>query len=293
MRELLATDHNPHAASVGDDINYREYKLLLSIDRFAKPTSFHKFWKITRRVAKELGIPLRKRGKPMETHAREVVFFDTPKFRLYNAGFILRRRTFYREGMPDDNHELTVKFRGPDLAAAASANVHPTPPVIGQIKFKEELLMDANPGTMRTIYSHGCELRTPSIALTQSFASIAKVFPVLERSKSKPAADLHVVNRINIEELLVNLGELDFSDKFEAKATLAIWRNRMTGAELVGEYSYQVKFPSPSAFQGRPRDLADTFFLELQRAAHDWLHIGTTKTAMVYRQGETPVTNNV
>jgi hypothetical protein len=293
MRELLTADHNPHAASVGDDINYREYKLLLRIDRFAKPTSFHKFWKITRRVANELGIPLRKRGKPMETHAREVVFFDTPKFRLYNAGFILRRRTFYRDGMPDDNHELTVKFRGRDLAAAASANVHPMPPAVGAIKFKEELLMGASPGSMLTIYSHGCELNTPSITLTQSFATIAKVFPVLERTGAKPTAALHIVNGVNIEELLVNLGELDFGDRFEAKATLAIWRNRMTRAELVGEYSYQVKFPSPSVFQGRSRHLADTFFLELQRAAHDWIHVGTTKTAMVYRLGDTPVTNHV
>ncbi len=85
------------AASVfhHDPLQYREYKLLMHADQFSRPQQFHKFWKITRRVAKSLGIAINKRGKPMETHLREVIFFDTPKFRLFNNGFILRRRTFY------------------------------------------------------------------------------------------------------------------------------------------------------------------------------------------------------
>src|ERR1700719_3004611 len=76
-----------NAASVfhRDVLQYGEYKLLLRADRFSQSQQFHKFWKITRRVAKELGIAIRNRGKPMETHLREVIFFDTPKFRLYNT----------------------------------------------------------------------------------------------------------------------------------------------------------------------------------------------------------------
>ena len=100
-----------------DLVQYREYKLLLRPDRFGESQQFHKFWKIARRVAKSLGIAIRKRGKPMETHLREVIFFDTPKFRLYNNGFILRRRTFYGDGLPQPEHELTLKYRSPDLFA--------------------------------------------------------------------------------------------------------------------------------------------------------------------------------
>src|SRR5579863_10361398 len=100
-----------------DLIQYREFKLMLRADRFTHSQQFHKFWKLTRRLAKSLGIAIRKRGKPMETHLREVLFFDTPKFRLYNNGFILRRRTFYRDGVPQPQHELTLKFRDPDFDA--------------------------------------------------------------------------------------------------------------------------------------------------------------------------------
>jgi hypothetical protein len=76
-------DHN--ATSIGgesivhhDPLQYREYKLLLRAERFVHSQQFHKFWKITRRVAKSIGIAIHKRGKPMETHLREVLFFARP-----------------------------------------------------------------------------------------------------------------------------------------------------------------------------------------------------------------------
>jgi hypothetical protein len=278
---------------VPDSIGYLEYKLLLRSDHFVKPAQFHKFWKITRRAAKSLGIAIRKRGKPMETHLREVLFFDTPRFRFYNNGFILRRRTFYKQGLPETNHELTLKFRHPDRATAAAVDVRPVLPFINTIKFKEEILMDREKlGSMRTIYSHSCELNTPNTILTQSFESIAQVFPVLQRTGAKAKTALSVVNGIAIEEVLVNLGEIDFGGKVTAKATLAIWRNRMTQDHLRGEYSYQIKFPGPGGLHGKPKDLSEAFFLKLQADGPEWIHLGTTKTAMVYGLGRTPITNH-
>ncbi len=169
-----------------DPIQYREYKLMLRADRFSHSQQFHKFWKITRRVAKSLGIAIRKRGKPMETHLREVIFFDTPKFRLYNHGFILRRRTFYRGGLPQPEHELTLKFRGPDFKEAAAVDVRPVVPLINVIKFKEEILLPYDEiGGMRAIYSHGCELDTPNATMTQKveddFAGLSGIAAHLAR----------------------------------------------------------------------------------------------------------------
>ena len=276
-----------------DPLQYREYKLLLRADRFTHSQQFHKFWKVTRRVAKSLGIAIRKRGKPMETHLREVLFLDTPKFRFYNNSFILRRRTFYRKGLPQTNHEISLKYRRPDLASAAAVDVRPLLPCINIIKFKEEILMDGDKvGSMRTIYSHGCELDTPNTILTRSFETIMQVFPALQRTGAKTKTLLGVVNGIAIEEVLVNFGEIDFGGKVTAKATLAIWRNRMTQEHLLGEYSYQIKFPAPGAFHGKPKELSEIFFTTLQREATDWLHWGTTKTAMVYSLGHTPVSNH-
>jgi hypothetical protein len=293
MSELSNQQHAATAVVVPDQITYREYKLLLRADHFSKPSQFHKFWKIARRVARPMGVELRKRGKPLETHIREVIFFDTPKFRLYNAGFILRRRTFYKKGLPQPEHELTLKFRSQNRAEAEALDMRPLLPCINTVKFKEEILMETGKlNSMRTIYSHGCELDTPNTILTQNFESIAQVFPALQRTGARLKAALGVVNGIAIEEVLVNLGELDFGGKVTAKATLAIWRNRTTQDHLLGEYAYQIKFPAPGGLHPKHRDLSEQYFMKLQTEAADWIHMGTTKTAMVYDLGRTPVTNH-
>ncbi|HKV54150.1 MAG TPA: hypothetical protein VJN94_05845 [Candidatus Binataceae bacterium] len=293
MSELTQTVRAAVPVLVPDPVTYREYKLLLRSDHFVAPGDYHKFWKLTRRVAKAVGIEIRKRGKPMETHLREVLFFDTPKFRLYNNGFMLRRRMFYKKGLPQPNHELTLKFRHPDHDTAALVDVRPLLPCIHTIKFKEEVLMKPGEhGSMRTVYSHACELDTPNVILTQSFESITQVFPAMLRTGAKAKTLLSVVNGVAIEEILVNFGEIDFAGKATAKATLAIWRNRMTQEHLVGEYSYQLKFSNAAGFQGKARELSDAFFLKLQEDGEHWLHMGTTKTAMVYGLGKTAVTNH-
>jgi hypothetical protein len=292
MSELLQSIKPGTPVMVADPVTYREYKLLLRSEHFSRPAQFHKFWKITRHTAKTLGVEIGKIGKPIETHLREVLFFDTPKLRLYNHGFILRRRMFYKKGLPQSNHELTLKFRHPDRQTAAAVDVRPLLPCTHTIKFKEEVLSErGKPGGVRTIYSHGCELDTPNVILTQSFESITQVFPALLQTGAKAKTLLSIVNGVAIEEILVNFGEIDFGGKVTAKATLAIWRNRMTQEHLVGEYSYQIKFSGLDDFQGKPRELSEAFFLKLQENAHEWLHLGTTKTAMVYGLGKTPVTN--
>jgi hypothetical protein len=292
MSELLQTVKPGVPVMVADPVTYREYKLLLRSEHFIKPAHFHKFWKITRQAAKAVGVEISKVGKPMETHLREVLFFDTPKYRLYNNGFILRRRMFYKKGLPQSNHELTLKFRHPERQTAAAVDVRPLLPCDHTIKFKEEVLMEhERVGSMRTIHSHGCELDTPNVILTQSFQSITQVFPALLQTGAKAKTLLSIVNGVAIEEILANVGEIDFGGKVTAKATLAIWRNRMTQEHLVGEYAYQIKFSDVDGFHGKPRELSEAFFLKLQEEAQDWLYFGTTKTAMVYGLGKTPVTN--
>jgi len=278
-RQVAAT------SAIPEPLQYREYKLLLKSDHFTKPSHFHKFWKIARRVAKKLDIVIRKRGKPMEIHVREVIFFDTPRFSLYNNGFMLRRRMFYKKGLPQSNYELTLKFRGADRATAAAVDVQPLLKSPYEVKFKEEILLprDGQPG-MRAIYAHSCDLDSPNTIITQSFETISQVFPVLLKTGAKPKTLLSIVSA-PIEEILVNMGEIDFGGKVTAKATLAIWRNRTTQAQLVGEYSYQVKFDGPDGLRGKPKDLSEAFFKDLQVEARDWIHLGSTKTALLYSLG--------
>jgi hypothetical protein len=276
-----------------DQIHYREYKLLLKPERFADEDGFHKFYKHLHHVAKGLGIHLEKSDKH-EPHLREVVFYDTPHFKLYTDGYILRKRTFFKKGHPEPNFELTIRFRHPDSKVAASVDMHPLLPCIYTIKFKEEILqVTDNVGGMRMLYANGCELDTPNVILTQRFEIISQVFPALQRvSSANPKATMGIVNDITVDETLSHIGELDFGGKAQCKASVAIWRNRSTGRDMIAEFGYQLKFQGLASLHRKPRELSEELFKTIQMECSDWVALGTTKTAMVYGLGHKAVNHH-
>lgn len=284
-RVITTSGANPE-----EQIHYREYKLLLKPERFADEDGYHKFFKHAHHVAKQLGVGFTKSDKH-EAHVREVVFYDTPHFRLYNEGFILRKRTFFKHGHPEPSFELTIRYRHPDATVAASVDMRPLLPCIHTIKFKEEMLqLKDGLGGMRTLYSHGCELDTPNVILTQRLEIISQVFPALQRARSaNPKATLGIVNDVTVDETLVHIGEVDFGGKATAKASVAVWRNRSSGRDMIGEFGYQLKFQGLPSLHRKPRELSEKFFKAVQLEASDWVALGTTKTAMVYGMGHQPV----
>ena len=170
-----------------DVVHYREYKILLKPDRFTSKHGFLEFWEAAHKTLKQLDLKVDVDHHAFDSQVREVLFYDTPEFDLYNNHFILRKRTFYDQGWPRDSHELTFKFRAPDLKAAAAVDVHPQLGGHDEIKFKEELLLDRDRlGGMRSVYSHGCVLTSPNIELERGVDDIARAFPTLKGSTSGP-----------------------------------------------------------------------------------------------------------
>ena len=130
-----------HLAS--DVIHYREYKILLQPDRFTSKNGFLDFWGAASKTLKKLGLKVDVDEHAFDSQVREVLFYDTPQFDLYNHHFILRKRTFYDQGWPRPEHELTFKYRDPELKNAAAVEVRPQLGGHDEVKFKEELLLDA------------------------------------------------------------------------------------------------------------------------------------------------------
>jgi hypothetical protein len=95
-----------------DKITYLEAKLILKPDRFTSVQSFRDFGKIVRQTAKKIGVGFI--PDPNTDLRPEITFGDTPDFRLYNNGFILRRRISYVDGFPVGDPEIVFKFRHPD-----------------------------------------------------------------------------------------------------------------------------------------------------------------------------------
>lgn len=270
-----------------DEVHYLECKLILKADRFTSVPSFHEFGKIVRHTAEDLDIGFSTAGfKDLRPRIREVVFLDTKDFSLYNHGFILRRRIAYEDGFPIGDPEVVFKFRHPDLQTAAETNVRPNVPGIYLIKFKAEWLpLKDKIGGLRTLYSHNVEfslghmhpLRNTSMAL------LAEHFPVLASLKSSGSKKIALVNHTIVEEVLQELGELDFGKGVTARSNASLWRERGEHKLLIGEFSYECKFKRKNELHERAMEHCKKFFLALQTSARDWISLGTTKTGIVYR----------
>ena len=112
-----------------DTLRYLQAKLLLKPDRLSSLDRFRELGKLTRRTAKSLNVGFREDPEVDEApRVREIIFVDTPDFRLYNNGFILRRRIAYVDGFPAGDPEIVFKFRYPDLRRAAALDVGPESP---------------------------------------------------------------------------------------------------------------------------------------------------------------------
>lgn len=276
-----------------DQIHYLEYKILLKPDHFVRPEGYEFYWRELLKTAKKLGVKVKENKGPFKRAVREVLFFDTPKFDLYNNSFILRKRTYYVDGWPEIDHELAFKFRNKDRDLAAEVDVRPQLHGHDRIKFKEEILpLKDKVGGCRSLFSHNCILTSPNIVLDQGLGDVAGIFPCLNVLGKSLKFPIELVNQVRVNEIEVTPGVFDFGHGLDAKATIAIWRNRATETSLVGEFAFQAKFDRIDDIHKKAKALADQFFIAVQTDAPHWVQLGTTKTAQVYGMGNIPPTNH-
>jgi hypothetical protein len=270
-----------------DRVQYLEAKLILKPDRFTSVQAFRDFGKIVQRTARKVGvgfIPDEKAG--LRPEIREIVFGDTPDFRLYNNAFILRRRVSYVDGFPVGDPEIVFKFRHPDEKQATGMDVRPKIAGAYRIKFKAEALpLKDQVGGYRILYSHNCQFGASQMheADRTSMATLVRVFPALAFIKGVEEERITLVNEGIVEEVLLPLGQLDFGKGLLGKCDIGLWRTRGEHKSLVGEFAFQVKFDRREAVGEKQKKLAAQFYVTLQMDVQDWLALGVTKTAMVYR----------
>ncbi len=270
-----------------DAITYLEAKLILKPDRFASVQAFRDFGKIVKQTAKKVGVGfIPDPNSERRPEIREITFGDTFDFRLYNNAFILRRRITYVDGFPVGDPEIVFKYRHPDEKAATSVDVRPHIAGAYRIKFKAEALpLKDQVGGYRILYSHNCQFGLSQMhdADRASMATLVKVFPALADLKKDDNEHIALVNGGIVEEVLLPLGQLDFGKGLVGKCDIGLWRTRGEHKSLVGEFAFQVKFADRAAVAEKQKKLAAQFYITLQQDVKDWLALGVTKTAMVYR----------
>ena len=114
-------------------------------------------------------------------------------------------------------------------------------------------------------------------------STLARVFSALSILKKSREEKVALVNGGIVEEVLLPLGQLDFSKGNLAKCDVALWRTRGEHMPLVGEFGFQVRFDRREEVSRKSKELCKQFFISLQHDVKDWISLGTTKTGMVYR----------
>ena len=275
-----------------DQVHYLECKIILKADHFTSKQGFIDFAKVVKRAAEKAELDhSTSHLEGQRPQIREVVFLDTADFRLYNHAFILRRRIMYEDGFPVGDPEIVFKFRHPDLQKAAAMDVRPHIPGVYKIKFKAEALpLKDKVGGMRLLYSHNAEFGLSQIKLADrtALSALVRLFPCLAPLKRSTSDTVELVNQTIVEEVLFDLGKIDFGKGVIAKNDLALWRVRGDHASLVGEYSFQAKFDRKDDLHPKVQRRVEDFFLTVQNLAHDWVSLGATKTGIVYRLNGNP-----
>jgi hypothetical protein len=271
-----------------DRIQYREYKIILQPQHFNTARAFVDFWDLVKSTAKKFDVKVKEAEGAFESQVREVLFFDTEDFALYRNHFIFRLRTHYKGGWPEGIPEVTFKFRHPEFEKAAAVDVRPgVSGGMARIKFKEELLpIRETLGGVRSIFSHNCVLAKPREDLDMAVKDLAAAFPAVGLLEADHDSPLRLVNDMAVEEVQVNIGELHFGGGFTGKTTIAVWRTRKYEKAFCGEFAFQCRFDSEDDLHKSSLRRAEDFYKTLQLDAHNWVSLGTTKTALVYQIGQ-------
>jgi hypothetical protein len=133
---------------------YAEFKVLLRPDKLQRIVQAFDLWQHLRGAIDQAGVryePIR--GEP-GIRQRDIMFYDTPDFRLYENHFILRRRTHFRDGWTTTSDELTFKFRHPEEERVRAVDLRSGLLGNARIKFKREILpLPDRVGGVRHIYT--------------------------------------------------------------------------------------------------------------------------------------------
>src|SRR5579862_606227 len=289
---LTYADGNPQ-----DRIQFFDAKLILKPDFFSTVRGFKMFSDmVAEAVGKVKGVSYAPHDlSKARPRIREVMFLDTADFRLYNNAFILRRRTEYQDGFPVSDPEIAFKFRHADQAVAAAVDVRPKIAGPYRTKFKSEALpLKDQAGGYRLLFSHNCIFPVSSVhaADRANLQTIAKGLPALAGLIGSDEGRVDLVNSTLVEEVLMDLGPIDFGKGMVTKSNISLWRSLGDHHVMCGEFAYQARFDRKEDVDSKVRQRVEELFIKLQLVADGWLYFGTTKTGLVYRlKGNPPQSN--
>ena len=271
-----------------DKVTYLEAKLILKPDRFTSVQSFRDFGKIVKATAKKVGVGFipdarhRSSSRNPRDHLHGHSGFSAVQQRLHSAAaHCIRRRL--SGGRSGDCFQVPASRRAAGHADGCA------PEDRGQISNQVQgrgAAVEGRGGRLSHSLLAQLPVRLepgPRCRTRAQWRRWRRCLPALASVKKSDEEHVCLVNEGIVEEVLLPLGQLDFGKGQVANCDVALWRTRGEHKPLVGEFAFQVKFPSREAVADKSKKLAEQFYISLQYDVESWLALGVTKTAMVYR----------
>ncbi len=258
-------------------LSSRECKVLLLPEMFEDyETGAQNFWAIVEKVSKSRGLDAGLSKNNLEVTKRELNYIDTPDFKLYKAGFIIRRRA------EDDKFNYTFKYRHADQVISADAKVSPADGFKGKTSFEEDVVVKV--GSLEHVFSKSGKADLKS-ELEMSAGGFIKLFPGLSQFNLKPQTALKPVNDIFISEITFDYGNIYFKPETKAKASFTVWYLKGNSKPLIAEFSYKYKIDdnTPTGDINLIHHASDKFLTALRANIKPWLAAGQTKTGLIYK----------
>ncbi len=267
-----------------NDLDSKEYKLLLRVDRFCDLAAGAKaYWKGVDELGDELQIHVRGEVDDDKPSKRIVRFLDTEGFELREThGYVFRERiALKRDGSKKKRKQITLKFRSADAALAKSKDVSS---VAGDEDDRGEKFEEDIVAPRESRFSHSGETEVKTKTEFDEVDDIKDAFPGLASLQFQDQ-EILVVNGFKAHEVKMDAGKITLSDHHKAEASFTFWYDQPAdGNLLVAEFSfdYDVK-------RGNSDDRilatrrADELFKKLQSDLHQWRdESAQTKTSIAY-----------
>ena len=254
-------------------INSREYKLILSADRFAdREGGIEALRDLVRLLTGKLDADMEDQS---ELEVRRTYYLDTPARHLRQAGYALRVR-FEEE---DGKYKLALKHRAADRYLVGAKDLSSREDE-DKLKFEEDILP-----AFRSVFSQSNSIWFESLPKLENLNDAAEIYPGLGDLEVPGETPLAKVNDFEAHEVFCKLCKVKFGKKPKAKLGLSFWYLTPDDrwpliAECAFDYGNKEQnddsFPTP-VVQG-----ANDLFRALQ-GQPGWFDLNaTTKTRYVY-----------
>ncbi|EKD84136.1 MAG: hypothetical protein ACD_39C00220G0002 [uncultured bacterium] len=264
----------------------REYKVLLDVSKFSSVQKCCELFRdLVEKVADDHGFSTKRTDRSGQ--AREICFIDTPEFDLNKSGFLLRLRaekigiaTETKLLQPDDDAELTLKFRAGSIDIAVVAPVESAGKYDSKVTAEADIVVKS--ATPVSIFSRSCEI-TDFGPAPASIEELLKCYPRMVLAGLNGDHKLKIVNDIVIVEQRILQGSIKFGSK-KTRTLFSIWYKKGENRPMLAEFSFKIKtklYLSQNMENSQNR--IDNFFIDLVSRGKLFIGQNQTKTGMVYQ----------